>query len=196
MLGYSLICVDDLLIWYQCFWKFLGNLVVKGYDLLPGTRYETNFIADIASIHVLIIASKLWAVCYCVTICGACLHYPAHYMLMYIKDLDTLSFGSSRHHATITCKYQQKFEKLFVIIIIISGYVKNNYPMVEIMMWDDMFRSVNMADIEKSKVNRLVTPVVWKYTRDLTKVFRPDMWTKYGKLFHSIWFGSAFKGRW
>lgn len=63
------------------------------------------------------------------------------------------------------------------------------------MMWDDMFRTVKIADIMKSKVNTLVTPIVWKYTRELGKVFPPDMWNKYGKLFHSVWLGSAFKGK-
>lgn len=72
--------------------------------------------------------------------------------------------------------------------------MKNTYPRVEVMMWDDMFRGVGMAEIKKSNVNKLVTPVVWKYTRDLSPAFKSDMWDKYGKLFHSVWFGSAFKG--
>ena len=57
-----------------------------------------------------------------------------------------------------------------------------------------MFRGAKATDIEKSRLNRLVTPVVWMYTTNVDVVLKDDIWYKYGKLFHTVWMASAFKG--
>lgn len=61
-------------------------------------------------------------------------------------------------------------------------------------MWDDMFRSVAADEIRKARVDRLVTPVIWKYTADVDEVIKPNILLKYSQLFHSVWIASAFKG--
>ena len=67
--------------------------------------------------------------------------------------------------------------------------------MVESLMWDDMFRKISQTDIEKSKVNKLVVPVIWKYTPDISQAITEALWLKYNKLFPNVWIGTAFKGK-
>lgn len=75
-----------------------------------------------------------------------------------------------------------------------QGYIKNSYPLVEVMMWDDMFRGTSASEIEKSGVNRLVTPVVWMYHPNTDARLKPDMFMKYTQLFRTVWIATAFKG--
>ncbi|XP_067944529.1 hexosaminidase D-like [Watersipora subatra] len=103
--------------------------------------------------------------------------------------------GSSRESVEQMKMYGVSKEQIFLNHIReVAGHVKNTHPFIDTLMWDDMFRNAKTADIEKSRVNKLVTPVVWKYTPNVHTILSDDIWLKYGKIFHNVWLASAFKG--
>jgi hexosaminidase len=64
---------------------------------------------------------------------------------------------------------------------------------LEILMWDDMLRSVPV-EVLRGHVDllRCVKPVVWQYTATLN--FPPGMWQRYLEIFPSMYVATAFKG--
>lgn len=60
------------------------------------------------------------------------------------------------------------------------------------MMWDDEFRSIPETQLIQSGIGNLVDLVVWNY-----KPFHEidqGIWSKYLRVFQSVWAASAFKG--
>lgn len=60
------------------------------------------------------------------------------------------------------------------------------------MMWDDEFRSIPETQLIQTGIGNLVDLVVWNYkpVHELDQ----GIWSKYLRVFQSIWAASAFKG--
>ncbi|WKY11107.1 hypothetical protein Q1695_003003 [Nippostrongylus brasiliensis] len=64
----------------------------------------------------------------------------------------------------------------------------------QVLMWFDEFKYVEKSLVKEYGLDRLVTPVVWKYTTDLDKDLPAKMWENLASAFSSVWGSSAFKG--
>lgn len=73
-------------------------------------------------------------------------------------------------------------------------YVRKTYPHLTILMWDDEFREITPEEIVESGLDRLVEPVVWKYTADPASDLNEQLWDNYANVWSSVWIATAFKG--
>ncbi|KAK7111153.1 hypothetical protein V1264_010836 [Littorina saxatilis] len=74
----------------------------------------------------------------------------------------------------------------------VAQHVRDNYPSVTPIVWDDMFRCTDLDVLKDSGLGGLVEPMVWHY---LTSFQLPaDFWEKLSAVFPTIWVASAFKG--
>ncbi|ESN93970.1 hypothetical protein HELRODRAFT_121272, partial [Helobdella robusta] len=74
----------------------------------------------------------------------------------------------------------------------VLNYLTQFRPDLHIIMWDDMFREVDVLILEAAGIGDLVQPMVWMYTPQLH--FPEGMWERYMKVFSKLWVASAFKG--
>lgn len=78
----------------------------------------------------------------------------------------------------------------------VASHIKDKYPSVQPLMWDDMFRKLfkdsPVSALKDSGIGQYVDPVVWYY-RPVIEL--PDlMWQQYSRAFKSVWVAGAFKG--
>jgi len=76
----------------------------------------------------------------------------------------------------------------------VAQYIKDRYPGVKPLVWDDELRKLSETELAEFNLGSLVEPVVWKYTPDIDTYLPDTMWDKYASLFGSVWIASAFKG--
>ncbi|CAH1793945.1 unnamed protein product, partial [Owenia fusiformis] len=74
----------------------------------------------------------------------------------------------------------------------VLDYIKRKYPHLNLIMWDDMFRTVDTKTLKDAGIGELVEPMVWQYLDRL--VLPEDLWSRYSAVFPNIWVGTAFKG--
>ncbi|KAK5644631.1 hypothetical protein RI129_005931 [Pyrocoelia pectoralis] len=79
---------------------------------------------------------------------------------------------------------------LYITTIITK--IRQKYPSLRILMWDDHFRSMKIDELRKSQIGGIVEPVVWNYRKDVEQWL--GMWEKYEEIFPKVWIASAFKG--
>ncbi|XP_031354865.1 hexosaminidase D isoform X1 [Photinus pyralis] len=83
--------------------------------------------------------------------------------------------------------------ELFLLYIhTIITKIRERYPALRILMWDDHFRPMTIEELQKSHIGGMVEPVVWNYHKDVDQ--RLDVWDKYAEIFPKVWVASAFKG--
>uniref|UniRef100_A0A0A9X4K8 beta-N-acetylhexosaminidase n=2 Tax=Lygus hesperus TaxID=30085 RepID=A0A0A9X4K8_LYGHE len=75
-----------------------------------------------------------------------------------------------------------------------AKYIKQKYPSVNVLVWDDELRNIPLEVLTTWKLGHIVEPVVWKYTGDVEADLHEGIWRKYTKLFPRMWFATAFKG--
>lgn len=80
----------------------------------------------------------------------------------------------------------------FAHIRAVCLYIKQKYPHLTIIMWDDMLRFLEMPVLAESGLGSLVEIMVWHYLP--TFLLPPDIWDRLCKVFPNIWIASAFKG--
>ncbi|XP_046409312.1 hexosaminidase D [Neodiprion pinetum] len=87
-------------------------------------------------------------------------------------------------------------QQLFLSHVVrVATYIKKKYPTVKVLMWDDEFRDISVQEITDSGLNKLIEPVVWKYTTDPKVSLTENMWENYVELWpESVWIATAFKG--
>lgn len=73
-------------------------------------------------------------------------------------------------------------------------YVKKKHPRLTLLMWDDEFREISPQEIRESGLDRLVEPVVWKYTTDPAAALTDQLWESYASVWPAVWIATAFKG--
>ncbi|XP_073969624.1 hexosaminidase D-like isoform X3 [Rhodnius prolixus] len=76
----------------------------------------------------------------------------------------------------------------------VARYVKERYPGVTPLIWDDNLRTLTVSELDEWRLGKLIEPVVWKYTADVEMELSPQMWSTYSVVFPAIWIASSFKG--
>ncbi|XP_014613036.1 PREDICTED: hexosaminidase D-like [Polistes canadensis] len=76
----------------------------------------------------------------------------------------------------------------------VARYIKDKYPWLTVLMWDDEFREISPQEIIDKDLHLMVEPVVWKYTKDPGSTLTDQLWESYGAVWKSIWVATAFKG--
>lgn len=79
-------------------------------------------------------------------------------------------------------------------VTVTAGYIKQKYPTLTVLMWDDEFRKLTLDELITEKIGKFIEPVVWKYTPDIDTQLPFTLWEKYAKVFPAVWIASAFKG--
>lgn len=68
-------------------------------------------------------------------------------------------------------RYQSNFNAILRTVFAsqvkkIAGHIKNKYPGINVIIWDDMLRKWSPADMEESQLGHFVEPMVSeKYTQ-------------------------------
>ncbi|KAK9887771.1 hypothetical protein WA026_000086 [Henosepilachna vigintioctopunctata] len=76
----------------------------------------------------------------------------------------------------------------------VSQFIKENYPNLKIIIWDDMMRSMELKILQDYDIGNLVEPMVWHYNSLQNFELAGSLWEKYSDVFKYIWLASAFKG--
>ncbi|XP_043256949.1 hexosaminidase D-like [Colletes gigas] len=76
----------------------------------------------------------------------------------------------------------------------VARYVKDKYPDLTILMWDDEFREISPEEIIDRGLHSMIEPVVWKYTTDPGASLTDQLWDSYAAIWKYIWIATAFKG--
>lgn len=76
----------------------------------------------------------------------------------------------------------------------VARYVKDKYPELTVLMWDDEFREISPQEIIDRGLHLIVEPVVWKYTTDPAATLTDQLWESYAAVWKDIWVATAFKG--
>ncbi|XP_060521222.1 hexosaminidase D-like [Cylas formicarius] len=79
-------------------------------------------------------------------------------------------------------------------IVEVAQYIKDNYPNLKIIIWDDMLRNIDVNVLQDYYVGNLVEPMVWHYNSPETFQLGAALWEKYSNVFAKVWGASAFKG--
>ncbi|XP_012261383.2 hexosaminidase D-like [Athalia rosae] len=93
-------------------------------------------------------------------------------------------------------RHQWEKKQLFLSHVAkVANYIKKKYPSLTILMWDDEFREISPQEIIDRGLDKLVEPVVWKYTTDPQSTLTELLWDNYARIWpNSIWIATAFKG--
>ncbi|KAG7201210.1 hypothetical protein KM043_003997 [Ampulex compressa] len=76
----------------------------------------------------------------------------------------------------------------------VTRYIKDKYPQITVLMWDDEFREISPQEIIDRELHLMVEPVVWKYTTDPGATLTDQLWESYAAVWKNIWVATAFKG--
>lgn len=114
---------------------------------------------------------------------------------LHIGADEVYQLGECNRCLQIMSKNQWSKRQLFLNHVqIIASYIKSKYPHLTILMWDDEFREIDPQEIINRNLNKLVEPVVWKYTTDPMSALTDQLWENYSKIWKSVWVATAFKG--
>lgn len=61
------------------------------------------------------------------------------------------------------CKSKERDQLFLSHVRAVATMVKKRWPQLKIVIWDDMLRHVQLADLKNSKIGELVEPMVWVY---------------------------------
>ncbi|KAJ8927280.1 hypothetical protein NQ314_020283 [Rhamnusium bicolor] len=76
----------------------------------------------------------------------------------------------------------------------VAQYIKDNYPALKIIIWDDMLRNIDLNVLQDYYLGNLVEPMIWHYNSTDTFQLGGLLWEKYSNIFSNIWSATAFKG--
>lgn len=76
----------------------------------------------------------------------------------------------------------------------VANYIKENYPYLSVLMWDDEFREISPQEIIDKELHVMVEPVIWKYTTDPGSTLTDQLWESYSAIWKNVWVATAFKG--
>lgn len=75
----------------------------------------------------------------------------------------------------------------------VSMHIKEKFPQLTLIVWDDMMRSLSVDHLKKSGIGELVEVMVWRYN-SLKLDFPEGMFDRYSQVFDALWIATAFKG--
>lgn len=76
----------------------------------------------------------------------------------------------------------------------LAQYIKDNFPNLKVIIWDDMIRSIDTNILKEYNMGQLVEPMVWHYNNLETFTLDGGLWEKYSNVFKNVWGATAFKG--
>nr|CAH7712483.1 unnamed protein product [Callosobruchus chinensis] len=76
----------------------------------------------------------------------------------------------------------------------VAQYVKDNYPTIKIIIWDDMLRNIELNILQEYYIGNLVEPMIWHYNSSDTFQLGGALWEKYSNIFSNVWAATAYKG--
>ncbi|XP_076448231.1 hexosaminidase D-like [Babylonia areolata] len=74
----------------------------------------------------------------------------------------------------------------------VARHIKEHYPSVTPIVWDDMFRYSEIEVLKESGMGEWVEPMVWHYVTNF--MLPADLWERLAAVFPKVWIASAFKG--
>ncbi|KAK2579278.1 hypothetical protein KPH14_008237 [Odynerus spinipes] len=114
---------------------------------------------------------------------------------LHIGADEVYQIGECSRCLDITAKRHWGKRQLFLDHVSkIARYVKEKYPQLTVLMWDDEFREISPQEIIDKDLHLMVEPVVWKYTTDPGSTLTDQLWESYGAVWKNIWVATAFKG--
>ncbi|KAK6753991.1 hypothetical protein RB195_013156 [Necator americanus] len=124
------------------------------------------------------------------------LHSKIHVPYIHIGADEVFQMGQcDADRKLLPVKYGNDTKRLvFDHIRTIANNITKQYRKTKVLMWYDELKNTDPDLIKEYELNRLVTPVVWKYTAELDKDLPTSMWEKLASSFPAVWGGSAFKG--
>ncbi|KAL1512891.1 hypothetical protein ABEB36_002396 [Hypothenemus hampei] len=72
--------------------------------------------------------------------------------------------------------------------------VKKRHPTIEILIWDDHFRTLQEENFKSNSIFKSFKPVIWWYGKNVYDELGPSLWSMYSNVFSSVWLASAYKG--
>lgn len=92
------------------------------------------------------------------------------------------------------CKSKDRNELFMSHVQTVANFVRRRWPTLNVVIWDDMLRQIQLMDLQKTELGALVEPMVWVYAEDIYRFVSIQTWSKYAQVFRTVWTASAFKG--
>ncbi|XP_044754980.1 hexosaminidase D-like [Coccinella septempunctata] len=115
----------------------------------------------------------------------------------------TIHIGADETHYLGRCKEcitRMKFQNItgeglyLKHIENVRDFLRRKFPLLKILMWDDMLRNFSEEETVNGFDKLGITPVVWQYETDVFNALGPSLWGQYSRQFKKVWIASAFKG--
>ncbi|KAG8040598.1 hypothetical protein G9C98_002594 [Cotesia typhae] len=87
-----------------------------------------------------------------------------------------------------------KFSLYLEHVLATAQYIKEIYPCLKIIVWDDMMRSIDLEALNEHYIGKYVEPMIWHYNSRETFSLTQELWNKFSAVFPNIWAATAFKG--
>ncbi|GAB0099233.1 Beta-N-acetylhexosaminidase [Sergentomyia squamirostris] len=92
------------------------------------------------------------------------------------------------------CRDKSKHELFLSHVSSVASRIKSRWPGLDVVIWDDMMRQIQVIDLQDFKLGHLVQPMIWVYAEDVYHFVSPQTFDKYSMVFPTAWAASAFKG--
>lgn len=121
----------------------------------------------------------------------------AHPMSKYlhIGADEVYQIGECSRCLDVMAKKQWGKRQLFLDhVSTVVKYIKEKYPELTVLMWDDEFRDITPQEIIDRGLHSMIEPVIWKYTIDPGTTLTEQLWESYSAVWKQVWVATAFKG--
>lgn len=92
------------------------------------------------------------------------------------------------------CKSKDRNDLFISHVQTVAKFVRRRWPHLNVIIWDDMLRQIQLDELQQSELGALVEPMVWVYSEDIYRFIPTQMWHKYAQVFPTVWTASAYKG--
>ncbi|XP_014468107.1 PREDICTED: hexosaminidase D isoform X1 [Dinoponera quadriceps] len=114
---------------------------------------------------------------------------------LHIGADEVYQIGECSRCLDVMAKKQWGKRQLFLEhVSTVVRYIKEKYPELTVLMWDDEFREISPQEIIDKGLHSMVEPVVWKYTTDPGTTLTDQLWESYAAVWKQVWVATAFKG--
>lgn len=114
---------------------------------------------------------------------------------LHIGADEVYQIGECSRCLDVMAKKQWSKRQLFLDhVFTVVKYIKEKYPNLTVLMWDDEFREISPQEIIDRGLHSMIEPVVWKYTTDPGTTLTDQLWESYATVWKQVWVATAFKG--
>ncbi|XP_055298333.1 hexosaminidase D [Sitodiplosis mosellana] len=92
------------------------------------------------------------------------------------------------------CKSKSKHHLFVSHIKKVTTVIRNRWPHLKVVIWDDMMRSMPLNELQDSQLGDLIEPMIWAYHTNLNENNFHEIWMRYASVFSTVWAASSFKG--